>query len=132
MIAHNNRSIDAAVPESVESIPVRVRQRAPLKDAGCDESNSPGECYVQDYDPIPGGAVVEVVSGAQGTACCRVELNDTYYLMTARHLFIDDSNVQDSCSDNVCKYDSCYQNGDYWGFVSVEYPEFDAVLVELD
>jgi hypothetical protein len=125
---HDDHGTEAEIPEKVNGIPVQTKHRLPYQDGGCNHSDT---CYESDYDPISGG--VRIGSDyTWGSACCRVEKDGSEYLMGARHVFIDDSNTQDSCSSNSADGESAYQNGDYYGFVSEEFPKYDAVLTKLD
>jgi len=121
---------ETSIPESVEDIPVTTYHRGPLQDAGGCELNNPR--YRNDYDPIPGGVHIESAVVNNSSSCCRVRKDGQEFLMAARHSFIDDDNNRDSCSTRNILYAEAQQNGNYYGYVVEEYPEYDTVLTELD
>lgn len=124
-----DRGTTSAIPEQVDGVRVRANHREQLKNASdCNHSTS---CYQGDYDPIPGGVQVEDNSST-GSATCRVERDGTYFLMGARHVWVDDDNTQDSCSLDDPRGENCYQNGDYYGWVRDDFREYDALITQLD
>lgn len=130
-------TVDEKIPEQVDGIPVSVlrRERAQDLSAATQPNSQSTICYNKDYDPIPGGAKIESsYKEVYGTAMCRVEFNSSKYLMTARHLFVDDPTTDtDSCStDRAALGTDVTQNGDYFGTVYEAFPGYDAALVELD
>ncbi len=71
---------DVDLPEDVGGVPISVETAL---DRGL------GACYNDaDFDPVPGGVIVEAAEGgAFGTACCRVFDDGEPRLLTAAHLW---------------------------------------------
>jgi hypothetical protein len=117
-----SKTTDAYIPSEVDNVEVDIVNRG--------DSLKP-YCYEQDYDPLRGGIVT---SGPHhtGSMCCRVSKDGTQYMLSARHLFVDDNDgVCDSGSYSTVNRDA-YQNGDKFGTVFEDSTERDTALIEVD
>jgi len=52
--------------------------------------------------------------------------------MGARHLWVDDPNVQDSCSTQDPTGENAYQSDDYYGHVKHHFQDYDAALTNIE
>jgi len=87
-------------------VPVAITRREEYQDT----------YYNGNYDPVPGG-VEQNSSTGTATSTARVDYGGNLYLMGARHLWVDDPNVQDSCSTQDPTGENAYQSDDYYGHV---------------
>ncbi|WP_225332869.1 S1 family peptidase [Halomicrobium urmianum] len=89
------------LPKDVEGIPVSVEEAL---------ERGLSACYNDaDFDPVPGGVIVEAAEGgAFGTACCRVFDGGEPRLLTAAHLW-------ESCNREDAVGSRTTQNGRYLG-----------------
>jgi len=62
----------------------------------------------------------------------RVDYGGNLYLMGARHLWVDDPNVQDSCSTQDPTGENAYQSDDYYGHVKHHFQDYDAALTNIE
>lgn len=108
---------DTSLPEEVEGFSIRTELALDRGLSACYNSS--------DFDPIPGGVVIEPVEGDHfGTACCRVFDGDDPRLLTAAHLW----NV---CGRNPTG-EPLYQNSRRIGEVSAFHRGSDVAVVEPD
>ncbi len=104
------------LPDEIDGVPVRL-------ESGRERGLS--ACYNdRDFDPIPGGVVVEPTEGdAFGTACCRVSDEGDDRLLTAAHLWR-------SCRGGVDVGAPAYQSGRRIGRIARYDTAMDVALIE--
>jgi hypothetical protein len=127
----NSQKDDATpttVPEEVEGIPVRTEEASRTVPT-CGEPKD--DCYMGSYVSYGGLAVESYMNGGDdgfyGTSCCRVILNGTKYLMTARHLFTESEN---KCADDFGSDPQLYlDGGSFVGKPEHYYKDSDVALV---
>lgn len=105
---------DESIPESVEGVPVKVKE-APRPD--------PDGCYQEDYDPVPGGVSVHCPDTDEyGTATCPVQdSSGTVGLMTCGH-------IADDCKQDVDGL-AIYQNSQFVGYIDDNSVKQDWIFV---
>ncbi|ACM58684.1 hypothetical protein SAMN05444271_12838 [Halohasta litchfieldiae] len=120
---HVDRSegTNADIPEEVDGVPVAITRREEYQDT----------YYNGNYDPVPGG-VEQNSSTGTATSTARVDYGGNLYLMGARHLWVDDPNVQDSCSTQDPTGENAYQSDDYYGHVKHHFQDYDAALTNIE
>jgi len=102
-------------------VPVAITRREEYQDT----------YYNGNYDPVPGG-VEQNSSTGTATSTARVDYGGNLYLMGARHLWVDDPNVQDSCSTQDPTGENAYQSDDYYGHVKHHFQDYDAALTNIE
>lgn len=89
---------DGGIPDTYQGEPVKKSEMA-SDDMGPNCHND------QNYDPMPGGVWIEGDSAApRGTTFGMVEYNNTFYMLTALHLFGDNNCNNYNIGDDVDQY----------------------------
>jgi len=105
------------LPDEIEGLPIRTELALDRGLSACYNSG--------DFDPVPGGVVIEPVEGDHfGTACCRVFDGGDRRLLTAAHLW-------DACGESP-KGEPLYQNERRIGEVDSFHPGYDVAVVDPD
>jgi len=77
-------------------------------------------------------ALNRIVRRVLPPSTARVDYGGNLYLMGARHLWVDDPNVQDSCSTQDPTGENAYQSDDYYGHVKHHFQDYDAALTNIE
>lgn len=115
---------EADIPDRKNDVPVAVSREGPLQDTA----------YRNDYDPVPGGVLMNGTYDVEATTTCKVEKGGSTYMMNCRHVFtVDDDSVDEpSCSYDDTVGDPADQNYDYIGDVAEAFVHHDVALVPLE
>jgi len=105
---HVDRSegTNADIPEEVDGVPVAITRRKNTK------TPTTTETTIRFQE-----ALNRIVRRVLPPSTARVDYGGNLYLMGARHLWVDDPNVQDSCSTQDPTGENAYQSDDYYGHV---------------
>lgn len=135
-VSSNDRAQSADLPDAVNGVPVRIRETEGTTKTCGDAQN---DCYMDGQGAAHGGLACKCEnqkdSTAYGTTCCRVYLDGSKYLMTARHLFL--SSLENCESDTLEDFtQNMYLDGDsidpVVGEPKYHYKDSDAALVGND
>ncbi len=86
--------------DSIQDVEIQVEEYRKRR-----RTESGTGCLNKDtFDPIPGGVYQDTIHGT-GTTTCRVEKNQSYYMLSAAHLFYDGDNCGDIEGGSVFNYD---------------------------
>lgn len=117
------RSDQNAVPNEIDGVPIVKRDLGEFE----------GTCYQGNSENIKGGHGHNWYNTDgdrfNASLCCRVEKNNTKYMMACRHVFIDDGRDNDNCSSEDVTGEYWYKDGDLMGDVEYGYQNHDMTLL---
>lgn len=113
-------SSNRSIPTEMDGVPIEVQ-----KDPGTVDT-----AYRRDYDPVPGGVVMNSPSDV-ATTTCRVKHDGVLHMLTCRHVYVKDDSVNfHRCSNQDIKGTKSSQHGDFYGRVKHHWIRHDVAISE--